>query len=1077
MYRYKDNIILNKNFNKSTNIIYDKANCENYILTTSSKNILKVFFDEGSENSIAIIGSFGCGKSSFLLYLNSILSNNSKCVDKLKNTDLELYENYKKHTSRNYFHLKIVGESISFKAKLKNEILNFTNLENSCDYLNQNSNYQLTTLLKKIDLDIEKSNFDSFLFSIDEFGKFIDFALENSNDSEIFDLQTIAEFVNKKNNYKLIVALHKNFKSYLNTTSTVNYSDWEKIQGRFEHIIFQDDFYEMLNIFKNSIDCKNTSIIEEGKTLISNICNSFTQNRNMSYSIESFKELVPLHPFSILVISDLFTKYFQNQRSIYSFLFSKEPFAFSEFINYEYNQTRLYNLTILYDYITYLLKIYNIHLPDSEAWYLSIQNIKNSSFSNIEIDLIKTISLIDSFKLNYLIKINKNNLILSLNSIYNSKEIELTLNSLIKKDILILKNKSDEYSLIAESNININREFIDELSSLGKIDLDKKVNDFIKHKNIIAKRFFSKYGNNKSFTKIYVDKNKNILQQKYKIFILNSLNFNNLLKLSKNNPKSLFINIDNSVKIENFIKNIEALNVILDKKNTIITSKTREIIENMMNDNIVSLENLLKKEMGLNKIFHNNKKYDFSLKNIQQLISEIFEKQYSLTPIINNYTFIHSIAKGHLTSIIKRLFIFMLEKNNLQSLGFESDKYPPEKALYLSVIKPSGMHQKVNNIWILTKPKNLNFDKIWDFLEKTLKEKIGVDKLIEKLSNEPFGLNAQSSLFFISLFIITNHSFVSIFRDNTYKYQLDIDLIMNMFKAYKKYELQYIKLNKKEQEIFKIYLTIINDISNTTYSKGNIQKIIKTLYLNFDKLPEYAKNSQNLSQKAKNLRSALLSAKEPYQTFFTLFPKALGYDNIEQINKDKFIKEFKNSFNEIVLSYKLLISDLENYIAKAFLLEHTSFPYGSESINLSDKFLKMPLDREERAFIQNFKYSNSLIEFIDTTSVIFNNKKITQSYDNEIIILKEKISNCADKLLSKLDILQLSSKNTIKTRVIVTKKDKIINKIVSIDKKRADILNLNLIELKKLLLTQNLSKNEKLYIISQLFEEEAELEK
>ena len=434
-------------------------------------------------------------------------------------------------------------------------------------------------------------------------------------------------------------------------------------------------------------------------------------------------------------------------------------------------------------------------------------------------------------------------------------------------------------------------------------------------------------------------------------------------------------------------------------------------------------------------------------------------------------------TKGYLTLIIKKLFISMLDKNNIENLGFESNKYPPEKALYLSVIKPSGIHQKINNEWILTKPKNMNFNKVWDFLEKILKERINVTQLIEKLSNKPFGLNEQSSLFFISLFIISNYSYVSIFRDNTYKYQLDIDLIMNMFKAYKKYELQYIKLNKKEQEIFQIYLTIINDISDKQYSKNNIQKIVKILYSNFEKLPQYAKNTQKLSQKAKSLRSALLSAKEPYQTFFILFPKALEYDSIEKIDKNQFIKEFKNSFNEIVLSYKSLISDLENYIAKAFLLEHTSFPYGKESFDLADKFLKMPLDNEERAFIHNLKYSNSLIEFIDTTSIIFNNKKITQSYDNEILILKEKISNCANKLLLKLDISELNSEKTLKTKVTITKKDKIINKIVSIDKHRINKLNLNLVELKKLLSNQNLLKNEKLYLISQLFEEELEFEK
>ncbi len=94
MFSYKNEITLNNKFNKSTNIILDKEDCEHYILTQSTKNSLSIFFTIDYHNSIALIGPFGSGKSSLILYLNTLLSqkkNNQKCIDILKKNDFKLY--------------------------------------------------------------------------------------------------------------------------------------------------------------------------------------------------------------------------------------------------------------------------------------------------------------------------------------------------------------------------------------------------------------------------------------------------------------------------------------------------------------------------------------------------------------------------------------------------------------------------------------------------------------------------------------------------------------------------------------------------------------------------------------------------------------------------------------------------------------------------------------------------------------------------------------------------------------------------------------------------------------------------
>lgn len=253
MFSYKNYINLNSKFSKSTNIIHDNENCENYILTTSAQNVLKVLFKLDYHNSISLIGPFGCGKSTLLLYINTLLSNNEhqeECINKLKNTNSELYKSYKSLIyKKNFLRIKIVGEHISFKSQLKAVLQENKDLKLSNEYLKEEY-FSLNKLLEFLNKDIEKSSYTDVLFSIDEFGKFIEYGLEDFNSNDIFELQTLSEYVNKKDNFKLIVSLHKSFNEYNLDSNYISYTDWDKIQGRFENIIFKDDYYEMLNIFK-----------------------------------------------------------------------------------------------------------------------------------------------------------------------------------------------------------------------------------------------------------------------------------------------------------------------------------------------------------------------------------------------------------------------------------------------------------------------------------------------------------------------------------------------------------------------------------------------------------------------------------------------------------------------------------------------------------------------------------------------------------------------------------------------------------------------------------------------------------
>jgi len=1037
VFSYKNELTLKNKFNKSTNIIHDKEECNDYIITQSTKNTLSTFFKLDYHNSIALIGSFGCGKSSLLLYINTLLSqneNSKNCLQTLKKNDKQIYKLYERFIKdKNFLKIKIVGEHGSFKSQFKNAIFEHNILGETIDYLKKNQTFQISKILEFFDKDLQKSDYSDVLFSIDEFGKFIEYGLEETNSNDIFDLQTLAEYVNKKNNYKLIISLHKAFSEYINNLTGTSYTDWDKIQGRFENIVFKDDYYEMLNIFKETISLKKSEPIKNAQKLINSICSETILNENNN--VELFEKIAPIHPFSAIIISEIFTRYFQNQRSIFSFLFSTEPDAFQEFIIKERAKVRLYSLSNLYEYVSYLLQVYNIILPDREIWYKAghrLQDVRTKT--EVKQDIIKTIALIHTFKLSNTIITDEQHLVLSLLDRYSKREIEITISELLDENILVYQEQTKSFSLLEDSNININKELKKRLLENKNIDFEKKLNAFIIDKFLVAKRYFVQYGMKRYFEKVYVSKSLNLVDSKYRILFSN-IDKELLKKKSLLSQKSVFIPLENLSDLKVLIKKMYVLADIREEFAAIISIDTKEIIDNMMSDYTITLEMLFNASYMNGSLFYRGEEYLYSSQKLQEILSEISVLSYPDTPIINNYTFNHTIAhKGTSTTTIKKLFEGMLESSHLEDLGIK--KLPTEKALYLSVIKKAGMHKKIKNgRYILSEPTELNFSNIWKYMAKLLSNKISLDMLIDNLQKEPYGLNRITALFVISLFVLVHREKVNIFRDNTYTYTLTIDMLMNMWKASQKFQLQVIELSQSEQNLFKNYVEIATDFSEYTYSKDKVVSIIKTLHGKFSILPNYAKQTQKLSKEAIALRSAIISMKDPKDAFFVKFPRALGYKDIENISDESFVLKFKKAFNEVALAYKNEIVEFEKYFSEIFHFDSQSFPYANGLLDLSKKLEKVKsLDTQTRALIRSFTFSHSFLDFVNSIAVILINKKLEECYDNDIMVLKGKLKDVSIDMLSKLELFDMVSDTKDVRKISLASLDSNLNRVILIDK-------------------------------------------
>ena len=179
-------------YTPSVNIEYEAGNEFNYIVTPNAQSVLGniVTSFQSGYHSFTIIGTYGTGKSSFIMALERDLRKNGG----------ELLRNSKVFNAEGFEFIKIVGDyaplSSLLSRKLNSDTSNiFTTLGNLCQSLKKQNKF--------------------LLVAIDEFGKILEHAANHNPEQELYFLQKLAEFANvPTRRIILLTTLHQNFSAY-----------------------------------------------------------------------------------------------------------------------------------------------------------------------------------------------------------------------------------------------------------------------------------------------------------------------------------------------------------------------------------------------------------------------------------------------------------------------------------------------------------------------------------------------------------------------------------------------------------------------------------------------------------------------------------------------------------------------------------------------------------------------------------------------------------------------------------------------------------------------------------------------
>ena len=1006
-------------FALSTNIKNIQFDDFHYIVTPNARRVLGSLISDHNigVHCFTLVGTYGTGKSSFLVALERDLLQNTKFLFENKGQ----FNGYTKFQT-----LNIVGDYNSLSNLLNDELDN--NTANAKDFFSR--------LDQKLSEHKNKKEF--LLLVIDEFGKILEHAANHNPEKELYFLQQLAEFINhsKRDNVVLITTLHQGFGAYSKKLSEQQRNEWEKVKGRFKEIVFSEPVEQLLYIAATQIEKANKKIISEKNFDTLFLLAKSTKFINNNLEIDVAQKLYPLDIFSAVVLTYSIQRYGQNERSLFSFLSSKDNNSIN---NFEPTATQTYNLTNVYDYIIYNFYSYLSEVnADSTNWrairvalervegYLEVEKVDNAS------KIVKTIGLCNLFV--NTINLDKTDLCQYAKLALNISNPEDIINELENLKIIRFAKYKSQYIIFEGTDVNIEDELYKAAGQVPRpIDFIDSLSTFFEFKVVQANASFYKTGTPRFFEFILSNQAQtftpeNDIDGYINLVFANSADGREqIIKTSQNtNNAVLYVYFTNSDIIVNHLYEIQKLEYI--QKQILIEDKIAEreiqnlvayekdILNKAINYSLVSFsENIEWYYKGEQKQIH-------SQADFNKLLTEVCDEVYYSTPIIQNELFnkqkINSTISLARVTLLNALIDDKCVTTN--DLSFEKDKFPPEKTIYYTLLKNTGIHRAINGVYTLCEPNNNSVKDLWneceEFLKSTIEKQRKLGDLIKTLKSAPFKLKQGFLDFWIPVYLIIKKQDYSLFDgEDRYIPYFNREVLDLLQKSPNEFKIKAFAIEGIRIEFFNQYRNFINLNDKELITHESFLETIKPFFAFYKNLNEYARNTQNFDNpKTAKFRNILAKAQDPEKTFFEDLPAAFGFKNDSLATNQEFMTQYqdlmKEAIRELRLCYSNFIKQIEDNVIDILGLQSRNYnEYKTEIDNRFKGVKSNLLSPKQKSFLNRLTMSQS-----DKTlwyeSICFAafDKPLVSIKDNEISLLIDTMKHLLITLTKFVDISKIT---------------------------------------------------------------------
>lgn len=934
----------------------------------------------GAERAFSIVGPFGSGKSAFGLFVAHFLQRTEKARRQLLHSlKVEGVADLLPIDAPSLLSVLVPGDNRSLQgavlealadaldnARLRSQAFDSLREElasaASDHALNPGRVADLVAAAAQALRD--HGQYRGLLLLVDELGQFLDYAARQDEERDLFVLQSLAEAAARSSDAPVLVVtiLHQAFERYTLNAGPTRRIEWAKVQGRFVDLPFQEPAIQMIRMVAAALRPDGRDPLCDARLAWAARLAPTTDAlglRPAEISNEEWGRIIadtyPIHPTVLVALPALFRQLAQNERSLFAFLHTDEPWALRDVARNRATTDELpaYRLSHLYAYVEGSLGSGLFGRARGQRWSeLAEARMALSSIDPLLLDVITVVGTVGALDRASGLRASKAQVAFAIADEPDAPHVADALLALQGRRMLAYRQHRDSYIIWEGSDLDLDALTQEARRELGeRASLPALLQRYADATPRIARRHSYQTGATRLFAVRYVavDQLQDTLPP--------VAGFDGeLLHVAPDDEEELdravqwatdsarvaepwrIIVLPRRVReLRDLLLDVAALQSLLEERPELETDRVarREVAGRLLEARY-ALAHVITETYsgGWSRWLHRSNERDVaSAQKIDALLSEAADATYPLSPRVWNELIVRRQLSSAAAKARRNLVEAMLEQAREEGLGFKG--YPPERAIYESILRAGRLHyQDEGGEWRIGSPSPddpLQLRPVWEAMEASLDVEIPdprpLTDIFAVLEGPPYGVKAGlTPLLFMALYAARAGEILFYERGN-YVPVPDIAMFERLLTRPEQFAVRLSRADGARRLVYERLAVALAPRALVQPVQPALLTVAMPLLRLLKSLPAYSKQTQRLSNLAQAVRLALQESRSPDELLFERLPVACGLppfraDDMEaQTRVTQFSSTLGAGLQELRDAYPALISFINARVVAAFGLQ------------------------------------------------------------------------------------------------------------------------------------------------------------
>ncbi len=756
-----------------------------------------------------------------------------------------------------------------------------------------------------------EAGYQGLLVIIDELGKLFEYAARYPQKGDVYVLQELAEHVSRSQDFPalLLGLLHQSFEEYGSHLDIGTRREWSKIQGRFGDVAFLEPAEQVVRLVAQAIQ-RRQSLPHGFKQHLNRIVDAAIEvgAAPPGMSADDFRQTAiaayPLHPLTLVALPYIFRRFAQNERSLFSYLGSMEPHGFQEFIRTRPMLAKTPELVRLADLFDYFSSNFGLGLyrqPHALRWMEAADVLeRKEELGDVHRQVVKTVGVLNALGQFTHLSASAEMIALAVqDETTPNKSLRSVFNDLRDSSVLTFRAYNKSYRIWEGSDVDIEDRIAEgERKTQQAPGLAHNVQQYLPSRPLVARRHSFETGALRLFDVHYVD-SIDQLDEAMQVdstadgAVVVCLAESPLLaeqfiaraQAAKDNMAVLFAIPQEIGELRGVVAELGALRWAWENTPELRDDRVarKEMAmriteaEGILQRNVHGLVDPRPEPRGSECLWYyaGSRQEVATPAEVSQLLSTVCDQLYAQSPRIRNELIVRRSLSSAAAAARRNLIEAMLLRADKPLLGIEG--YPPERSIYESVLRATGIHQqRSDGSWAFTPPSRSpkhNLLPCWKRLTELVFDRqpkpIPLHELFALLSAAPYGLVDGLQPVLLSAFMTVYSNETTLYREGTFLPEpsiTDFEVLM------------------RRPELFAIAgsrvkgprALVVDRLAKGLKVETATVPIVRALFRMVKTFPDFAWSTRQLSRETLALRDAFHNAKSPERFLFLTLPQALG---------------------------------------------------------------------------------------------------------------------------------------------------------------------------------------------------------